>query len=61
MLDQVYHTGETYLGSETQLIVVNETGQPITTCFTFQAHREQGQLLGIGVFAYDVTEKVLAR
>jgi signal transduction histidine kinase len=63
LLNQVYQTGETYLGSEAPLTVVNETGQSVTTYFnfTFQAHREQGQLVGIGVFAYDVTEQVIAR
>jgi PAS domain-containing protein len=63
LLDHVYQTGKTYLGSEMPLTVPDETGQPITTYlnFTFQAHREQGQLVGIGVFAYDVTEQVLAR
>jgi signal transduction histidine kinase len=63
LLDQVYQTGETYLGSEVPLTVVDELGQPSTTYlnFTYQAHREQGQLVGIGVFAYDVTEQVLAR
>lgn len=63
LLDQVYQSGETYLGTEVPLTVVNAVGQPVTTYlnFTCQAHREQGQLVGIGVFAYDVTEQVLAR
>jgi PAS domain S-box-containing protein len=63
LLNHVYETGETYLGSEVPLAVVAKTGQPVTTYFnlTFQAHREQGQLVGIGVFAHDVTEQVLAR
>jgi signal transduction histidine kinase len=63
MLDRVYETGETHTGSELPLTVLNEAGQPVTTFlnFNYQAYREQGQIAGISVFAYDVTEQVLAR
>jgi PAS domain-containing protein len=64
LLDRVYQTGETYLGTEVQLTVQHEPGQPARTRyfnFSYQAYREQGQVLGVSSFAYDVTEQVLAR
>jgi len=63
LLDRVYQTGETYLGNEVPLTVLDEAGQPVTTYlnFSYQAYREQGQVTGISVFAYDVTEQVLVR
>jgi PAS domain S-box-containing protein len=63
LLDWVYQTGEPYLGVEVPLTVVGETGQPLTTYFnfTYQDYREQGQVVGVSVFAYDVTQQVLAR
>jgi PAS domain S-box-containing protein len=64
LLDRVYQTGETYLGTEVPLTVQHEPGQPARTRyfnFSYQAYREQGQVVGVSSFAYDVTEQVLAR
>jgi PAS domain S-box-containing protein len=64
LLDQVYQTGETFYGNEMPLQVVHPTGEPGQTVylnFTYQAYQESGQTVGISVFAYDVTEQVLAR
>ncbi|GAA4504636.1 hypothetical protein GCM10023172_31160 [Hymenobacter ginsengisoli] len=64
LLDHVYQTGETYYGNELPLKVVQpDSDQAKTTYFnfTYQAYQEDGQPAGISVFAYDVTEQVLAR
>lgn len=64
LLDQVYQTGETFYGNELPLEVVNPEGEPNRTVylnFTYQAYQENGHTVGISVFAYDVTEQVLAR
>ena len=64
LLDQVYRTGETHLGDEVSLRVLDEQSQlPRTTYlnFSYQAYREQDHIVGVSVFAYDVTEQVLAR
>lgn len=64
LLDQVYQTGETYYGAELPFTTAAPDGQPALTAyfnFTYQAYRENGQIAGISIFAYDVTEQVLAR
>lgn len=64
LLDQVYQTGETFYGTELPLEMTSPDGQPARTVylnFTYQAYQEDGQTVGISVFAYDVTEQVLAR
>ncbi|TGE24707.1 PAS domain S-box protein [Hymenobacter aquaticus] len=64
VLDTVYQTGETFVGAEMPLSWAGEAGQPDRSGyfnFTYQAYRENGQIAGISVFAYDVTEQVLAR
>jgi signal transduction histidine kinase len=64
LLDEVYRTGETYFGTEMPLVLASpDGGSPTTTYFTFtyQAFQENGQTAGISIFAYDVTEQVLAR
>jgi PAS domain S-box-containing protein len=64
LLDHVYQTGETYYGNELPLRVEQGDGSPpkITYFnFTYQAYHEDGQPAGISVFAFDVTEQVLAR
>jgi signal transduction histidine kinase len=64
LLDQVFQTGETYVGNELPLSVVQPDGQvlpPRYFNFTYQAYREQGQVAGVSVFAFDATEQVLAR
>ncbi|WP_152981812.1 PAS domain-containing protein, partial [Hymenobacter sp. AT01-02] len=64
LLDRVYRTGETYQGTEVPLTVQHEPGQSARITyfnFSYQAYREQGQVVGVSSFAYDVTEQVLAR
>ena len=64
LMDRVYQTGETYYGIDTPFTQAPDAGQPARTAyynFTYQAYRENGQIAGISVFAYDVTEQVLAR
>lgn len=64
LLDNVYHTGETYFGHEVPFTFEVTPGVPGYTSyftFTYQAYREAGKIVGISVLAHDVTEKVLAR
>ncbi|GAB3635134.1 hypothetical protein GCM10027422_07240 [Hymenobacter arcticus] len=63
-LDEVYQTGTPYHGVEEQLASAPAPGQPPRPRyynFTYQAYREEGAIVGVGVFAFDVTDKVLAR
>ncbi|WP_426490867.1 PAS domain-containing protein [Hymenobacter sp. 102] len=64
LLDNVYNTGEMFVGNEIPVAIANEqTGQLETSYFnfTYQQLRENGEKAGITVFAYDVTELTLAR
>jgi len=63
LLDRVYRTGETYYGYELPLLIAQPAGPPRQMYFTFtyQAYREQGEIVGISTFAYDVAEQVQAR
>ncbi|UOQ76559.1 PAS domain-containing protein [Hymenobacter sp. 5516J-16] len=64
LLDRVYHTGESYFGEALPLVVRNAADGPVRTIyssFTYQAYRENGAIVGITTFAYDVTEQVLAK
>ena len=63
LLDHVYQTGETYFGHELPLLIAQPEGPPKQMYFTFtyQAYRENGDIVGISTFAYDVAEQVLAR
>jgi signal transduction histidine kinase len=64
LLDGVYRTGETYFGTELPLVVAPQAGQAPETRFfnfTYQPYREQGEIVGISVFTYEVTVQVLAR
>ena len=64
LLDRVYRTGETYFGAEVRFTPPPAPGQPAPATyynFTYQAYREGGQVAGISIFAYDVTEQVRAR
>jgi signal transduction histidine kinase len=64
LLDRVYQTGETYHGEDLPFATVAADGRPAHTAyfnFTYQAYRENGQIAGISIFAFDVTEQVLAR
>jgi len=64
-LDRVYHTGETYYGIDEPVILDRtNSGQLEHTyiTYTYQATRDaQGQIDGILVFCYEVTQQVLAR
>ncbi|WP_426061249.1 PAS domain-containing protein [Hymenobacter sp. B1770] len=64
LLDQVYQTGETYFGHEQPFAAQPAPGhepRPGYFNFTYQAYRERGEVAGVSVFAFDVTEQVLAR
>ncbi|SET36248.1 PAS domain-containing sensor histidine kinase [Hymenobacter actinosclerus] len=64
LLDAVYQTGDTHFGSEVPLVVAAADGGPAHALylnFTCQAYREAGRIVGVSLFAYDVTEQVLAR
>jgi len=63
LLDRVYQTGELYFGSEALADITQPDGSSRTGYynFTYQAYREEGAIAGISIFAFDVTEQVLAR
>ena len=64
LLDHVYQTGETYYGYELPLLIAQPGGQPpkqMYFTFTYQAYRENGQIVGISTFATDVAPQVLSR
>ena len=64
LLDRVYATGETFFGNEVLFrteATATSPAQDFYLNFTYQAYREDGQIVGISVFAFDVTEQVLAR
>ena len=64
ILNKVYNTGEPYSGNEVPLTLEREKGELINSYidFNYQAYNNEfGKTEGILVFAYDVTEKVLAR
>lgn len=64
LLDQVYQTGKTFFGTEQPFTPSSAAGQPGQTRyfnFTYQAYREAGAIVGISIFAFDVTEQGLAR
>ncbi|QNH60925.1 PAS domain-containing sensor histidine kinase [Hymenobacter sediminicola] len=65
LIDNVYRTGETFFGTELRLSLANPDGtqpnQDVYFTFTYQAYRENGVIIGVSIFAYDVTEQVLAR
>ena len=64
-LDRVYRTGETYAGVDEPVILDRTNSGRLERTFityTYQATRDaQGQIDGILVFCYEVTEQVLAR
>ncbi|GGF22559.1 PAS domain-containing sensor histidine kinase [Hymenobacter cavernae] len=63
LLDRVYQTGETFFGAELPFVSVRPDRPPQTLYFnfTYQAIWENGQVVGISSFAFDVTEQVRAR
>lgn len=64
ILDKVYASGESFYGNELNLKLIRPgESKPYDGYFnfTYQQFREHGQPAGIMVFAYDVTELVVAR
>ncbi|MDQ2769502.1 MAG: PAS domain-containing protein [Bacteroidota bacterium] len=64
LLDAVYLTGETYFGHEVPMLLAEPDGGPAREMFftfTYQAYREQGEIIGISVLAYVVSEQVRVR
>jgi PAS domain S-box-containing protein len=64
LLDKVYQTGETYYGLEVKFTATPADGQAPQDAyfdFTYQAIREGGTIVGVSSFAFEVTERVLAR
>ena len=65
LLDTVYHTGETFAGSEMAIQFESATSNPCQRVYldvTYQALRDgRGQVTSILAFAVDVTKRVLAR
>jgi len=65
ILDGVYQTGETFTGNELLVELQAQKGapemRPAYFNFTYQRFSEQGQVAGITVFAFEVTELVNAR
>ncbi|WBA43707.1 PAS domain-containing protein [Hymenobacter canadensis] len=64
ILDRVYQSGEPFFGPEMPFSVLDpQTGRQTERIFnvTYQPVRENGQIVGISQFSYDVTELVLAR
>ncbi|RZK60794.1 MAG: PAS domain-containing protein, partial [Hymenobacter sp.] len=64
LLDQAYQTGEPRTGVEVPYTYGADGAAPGPTIylnFTYQPYRESGQVVGVAVFAFDVTEQVLAR
>ncbi|RZK62227.1 MAG: PAS domain S-box protein, partial [Hymenobacter sp.] len=63
-LDRVYQTGEPYVGEEQPVALALTPGQPSQTRyfnFVYQPYREAGRIVGVSIFAYDVTGPALAR
>jgi signal transduction histidine kinase len=64
LLDRVYRTGETYFGDELPLDIAQPDGRSsrrVYFNFTYQPYRQNGEVVGISVFAYDVTMQARAR
>lgn len=65
ILDQVYRSGETFKGKEVPIMLDRfDTGElkPVYFNFVYQAsHNANGDVTGILVFAFEVTDQILAR
>ncbi|TGE08783.1 PAS domain-containing sensor histidine kinase [Hymenobacter fodinae] len=64
LLNKVYETGETFTGTEQPIDFTSAASHPEPVryfTFTYQAYHENGAVVGVSTFAYDVTEQVLAR
>ncbi|MFD1871107.1 PAS domain-containing sensor histidine kinase [Hymenobacter bucti] len=63
-LDRVYATGHPYYGSALPVVTTPPDGSAPHQRyydFSYQAYREDEHIVGVSIFAYDVTEQVLAR
>ena len=63
-LDQVYATGQPYYGTALPVVTTPpDGGAPHERYYDFSYHpyREDGHIVGIAIFAYDVSGQVLAR
>ena len=64
LLDHVYQTGEPFVGKQVLVQLARVPGAALQDGYfdiTYQAYREQGQIVGVFVFAFEVTEMVYAR
>lgn len=64
LLDHVYQTGEPFTGTEMLLQLPSENSTELEDHyfnFVYQAFREQGEIVGVASFAFEVTEFVKAR
>ena len=64
ILDNVYRTGETFYGNELKMQLERDTSAVLKDTyfnFIYQQFRENGQPAGIMVFAFEVTNLVVAR
>ena len=60
LLDVVFRIGESQAVIEMPLERL-QPGSPRYVTFAYQAYREQGHIVGVAAFVYDVTDQVLAR
>ncbi|KUG06982.1 hypothetical protein ASU33_06580 [Solirubrum puertoriconensis] len=65
ILQQVYSSGQTFEGREVFVPLAHTAGGPVEDTYfdlTYQArHNEEGQIDGLVTYAYDVTQRVMAR
>ena len=64
LFDGVYRGRDTQFQREVPVLVPQGPGQPSLQRyfdFTYQAYREEGRIVGVSLFGFDVTEQVLAR
>ena len=60
LLDRVFETGETQVIIDMPLANL-QPGSPRYVTLSYQAYREEGRIVGVAAFAYNVTEQVLGR
>jgi PAS domain S-box-containing protein len=60
LLDRVFETGETQVVIDMPLADL-QPGSPRHVTLSYQAYREDGRIVGVAAFAYDVTEQVRGR
>ncbi|MCI1189002.1 PAS domain-containing protein [Hymenobacter sp. DH14] len=60
LIDEVFNTGESQTVLDLPLAEL-QPGSPRYVTLAYQAYREDGRIVGVAAFAYDVTEQVRAR